>query len=157
MKNIIKFENVTKSFGDLTVLNKLNLEVKDGEKLALIGPSGSGKTTLMEALCGLRHISSGSIILDNREITQLRPGERRPGDLRVRRGAVLARVSAGPRGSKDGVGAPRDPRRSPELEPGSQASWSHGLSALSAGVGAHARATRHDDLPLSAARHGAGH
>ena len=42
MENIIKFENVSKSFGDLQVLNNLNMEVKDGEKLALIGPSGSG-------------------------------------------------------------------------------------------------------------------
>ena len=36
MNNIIQFENVSKSFGDLKVLNNLNLEVKDGEKLALI-------------------------------------------------------------------------------------------------------------------------
>ena len=43
MNDIIKFEKVSKSFGDLKVLNDLNLEVKDGEKLALIGPSGSGK------------------------------------------------------------------------------------------------------------------
>ena len=37
MENIIEFENVSKSFGDLQVLKNLNLEVKDGEKLALIG------------------------------------------------------------------------------------------------------------------------
>ena len=38
MKNIIQFENVSKSFGDLQVLNNLNLEVQDGEKLALLAP-----------------------------------------------------------------------------------------------------------------------
>jgi ABC-type sugar transport system ATPase subunit len=41
-----------------------------------MGTSGSGKTTIMEAICGLRHINSGSIILAGRNITQLRPGER---------------------------------------------------------------------------------
>lgn len=41
-----------------------------------MGASGSGKTTLMEALCGLRHVTSGSIHLDQRNITHLRPGER---------------------------------------------------------------------------------
>ena len=50
MENIIEFENVSKSFGDLQVLKNLNLEVKDGEKLALIGPSGSGKTTILRIL-----------------------------------------------------------------------------------------------------------
>ena len=44
MNNIITFDKVSKSFGELKVLEQLNLEVKDGEKLALIGPSGSGKT-----------------------------------------------------------------------------------------------------------------
>ena len=56
MNNIIQFENVSKSFGDLKVLDKLNLEVKDGEKLALIGPSGSGKTTILRILMTLETI-----------------------------------------------------------------------------------------------------
>lgn len=43
----------------------------------LMGPSGSGKTTIMEAICGLRKISSGSIELNGHEITHLRPAERR--------------------------------------------------------------------------------
>ena len=53
MENIIEFQNVSKSFGDLKVLNNLNLQVKDGEKLALIGPSGSGKTTILRILMTL--------------------------------------------------------------------------------------------------------
>ena len=59
MNNIIQFENVSKSFGDLKVLDKLNLEVKDGEKLALIGPSGSGKTTILRILMTLETIDDG--------------------------------------------------------------------------------------------------
>ena len=61
MKNIIQFENVSKSFGDLQVLNNLNLEVKDGEKLALIGPSGSGKTTILRILMTLETIDDGFV------------------------------------------------------------------------------------------------
>ena len=63
MKNIIEFENVSKSFGDLKVLNKLNLEVKDGEKLALVGPSGSGKTTILRILMELLRLGKKVINL----------------------------------------------------------------------------------------------
>ena len=65
MKNIIEFENVSKSFDDLKVLNKLSLQVKDGEKLALIGPSGSGKTTILRILMTLETIDSGFVSVNN--------------------------------------------------------------------------------------------
>ena len=54
---LLEVRNVSKSFGDLKVLDKLNLEVKDGEKLALIGPSGSGKTTILRILMTLETIA----------------------------------------------------------------------------------------------------
>lgn len=57
-------------------LNNICFEVKTGSCVSLMGASGSGKTTLMEALCGLRHISGGTIQLDNQDITHLRPGDR---------------------------------------------------------------------------------
>jgi len=65
MENIIKFENVSKSFGDLQVLNNLNMEVKDGEKLALIGPSGSGKTTILRILMTLETIDDGFVSVND--------------------------------------------------------------------------------------------
>ena len=65
MNNIIRFDEVSKSFGDLKVLNKLNLEVKDGEKLALIGPSGSGKTTILRILMTLETIDDGYVTVNN--------------------------------------------------------------------------------------------
>ena len=65
MNNIIKFDKVSKSFGELKVLNQLNLEVKDGEKLALIGPSGSGKTTILRILMTLETIDSGFVSVNN--------------------------------------------------------------------------------------------
>ena len=64
MNNIIEFENVSKSFGDLKVLNNLNLQVKNGEKLALIGPSGSGKTTILRILMTLENIDDGFVIVN---------------------------------------------------------------------------------------------
>ena len=65
MNNIITFDKVSKSFGDLKVLDQLNLEVKDGEKLALIGRSGSGKTTILRILMTLETIDSGFVSVNN--------------------------------------------------------------------------------------------
>ena len=65
MNNIITFDKVSKSFGVLKVLDQLNLEVKDGEKLALIGPSGSGKTTILRILMTLETIDSGFVSVNN--------------------------------------------------------------------------------------------
>ena len=47
---IVKFDNVTKQYGDLVVLDKLNLDIKKNEMVSIIGPSGSGKTTVLRVL-----------------------------------------------------------------------------------------------------------
>ena len=57
-------------------IDSISFQIKSGVSTALMGPSGSGKTTIMEAICGLRHIQSGSIQLAGKDITHLRPGER---------------------------------------------------------------------------------
>ena len=44
---IVKFSEVTKRYGDLVVLDKLDLEIKKNEMISIIGPSGSGKTTVL--------------------------------------------------------------------------------------------------------------
>ncbi len=61
---IIQIENVSKSFGSLSVLNGLSFDVASGEKLALIGPSGSGKTTILRLLMTLETINDGVIYID---------------------------------------------------------------------------------------------
>lgn len=57
-------------------LDSISFHAQSGKSTALMGPSGSGKTTIMEAICGLRHIRSGRILLDEKDITHIPPGER---------------------------------------------------------------------------------
>ncbi len=60
----VKFDNVTKRFGDFTVLRDLNFEVKQGEKVTIIGPSGSGKSTVLRVLMTLEPINEGVVYVD---------------------------------------------------------------------------------------------
>lgn len=70
---MIEFSKVSKSFGELAVLNELDLSISRGEKLAIIGPSGSGKTTILRLLMGLERPTSGQIKLDE-ELVWDEPG-----------------------------------------------------------------------------------
>lgn len=58
---IIKFDKVVKRFGDITVLDSLDFEVRKGEKVTIIGPSGSGKSTVLRILMTLETINEGVI------------------------------------------------------------------------------------------------
>ncbi len=72
---MIKLENITKTYPmgkrELTVLRGINLEIKQGELVAIMGPSGSGKTTMLNLLGCLDVPSSGSYRLENREVSRL--------------------------------------------------------------------------------------
>ena len=68
---MVRFEGVTKRYGALTVLDDLNLEVKRGEKVAIIGPSGSGKTTVLRMLMTLERIDGGVIWVDGEPMTHM--------------------------------------------------------------------------------------
>mgnify|MGYP001570559277 FL=1 len=68
-KGIIEFKDVSFAFSDTrTVLDKINLHIKHGEKVALIGPSGAGKSTIVKLLLRMYDLASGSIEIDNQDI-----------------------------------------------------------------------------------------
>src|SRR3569623_2154066 len=72
----VQFEKIVKSYGRVTVLKNLDLEIGDGEFVVLLGPSGCGKTTLLILLAGLIDVSSGRISIGEREVTDLDPKDR---------------------------------------------------------------------------------
>jgi polar amino acid transport system ATP-binding protein len=65
---IIRFEKVVKKFGDVTVLDELDFEVRKGEKVTIIGPSGSGKSTVLRILMTLENINDGVIYVTGRPL-----------------------------------------------------------------------------------------
>jgi ABC-type polar amino acid transport system ATPase subunit len=69
---MVRLESVKKSFGDLVVLDGIDLTVDQGEVLVVIGPSGSGKSTLLRCVNLLEPIDSGRIFLEGEEITAKR-------------------------------------------------------------------------------------
>ncbi|WP_204599625.1 ATP-binding cassette domain-containing protein [Clostridium pascui] len=66
---MINVKNVSKTFGRLTVLNNISMEIKKGEIVAIIGPSGSGKSTLLRCMNLLETPTSGKIFIDEVDIT----------------------------------------------------------------------------------------
>jgi polar amino acid transport system ATP-binding protein len=78
---VLRAENVVKLYGDHAVLRGIDLDVVEGEVVALVGASGSGKSTLLRCLCLLEPVSDGRVLLDGEDIT----------DPRVRADRVRAR------------------------------------------------------------------
>lgn len=75
---MIECKGLTIEQGDFK-LSGVDFKIEEGEYAVLMGQTGSGKTTILEAICGLRPIKSGSILLDGREISKLKPAEREIG------------------------------------------------------------------------------
>ena len=63
----ISLQNISKRFGQVTALDGVNLEIRDGESLAILGPSGSGKSSLLRIIAGLEDPDTGRVLLDGKD------------------------------------------------------------------------------------------
>jgi inositol-phosphate transport system ATP-binding protein len=75
----ILLDGFSKAFGAVTVIENMNLEIRDGEMLALLGPSGCGKSTTLFAICGIHRVSAGRILFGDKDVTRVAPQERNVG------------------------------------------------------------------------------
>lgn len=73
---IIETHDLIKIYGERTVVNNVNIKVQQGEIVGLLGPNGAGKTTTFYMIVGIEHPNSGSVTLDDRDITPLPMFER---------------------------------------------------------------------------------
>ncbi|AFK85798.1 MULTISPECIES: ABC transporter ATP-binding protein [Thermoanaerobacterium] len=64
----VKFERLTKRFGDLVALDNVNLEIEEGEIYGFLGPNGAGKSTAINIICGLLKMDSGKVYVMERDI-----------------------------------------------------------------------------------------
>ena len=75
----IVLEHLTKRYERHPVVNKVSLEVADGEFFVLLGPSGSGKSTVLRMIAGLTSVDGGRVLLHGRDVTHLLPQQREVG------------------------------------------------------------------------------
>ena len=72
----IEFKKVTKKFGNQEVIKDIDLTIKDGSFTVLVGPSGCGKTTLLRMIAGIGPQTSGRVLIDGNDVTEIAPGKR---------------------------------------------------------------------------------
>lgn len=75
MKDMLRIENLSKSFGGLAAVKSVSFQVEKGQVVSIIGPNGAGKTTVFNLLTGIYRPDSGSVYLNDRNITGLRTNE----------------------------------------------------------------------------------
>ncbi|OWY09049.1 ABC transporter ATP-binding protein [Thioclava sp. JM3] len=72
----LKLENVAKSYGEVSVLKDINLDIKAGELIVFVGPSGCGKSTLLRMIAGLEKITGGTLEIDGVRMNDVPPSNR---------------------------------------------------------------------------------
>jgi multiple sugar transport system ATP-binding protein len=72
----VRFSGVNKSYGSTSVVSDLDIELPDGSFTVLVGPSGCGKSTSLRMLAGLESVTSGTITIGDRDVTNLQPRDR---------------------------------------------------------------------------------
>ncbi|MEG0292019.1 MAG: ATP-binding cassette domain-containing protein [Anaerovoracaceae bacterium] len=76
MKNILELKNIKIGYDDETVLNGIDLDIKEGEFLTILGPSGCGKTTMLKVMAGHLTPEVGQVFINGSEVTNLPPEKR---------------------------------------------------------------------------------
>ncbi|MDO6962614.1 ABC transporter ATP-binding protein [Rhizobium alvei] len=92
VKPFIRFENVTKRFGDFVAVKNLTLDIYEREFFSLLGPSGCGKTTLMRMLAGFEEPTEGKILLQGKDISGV-PPYKRPTNMMFQSYALFPHMS----------------------------------------------------------------
>ena len=69
----VELKEVVKSFGTVTAVNHVNLEIEDGEIFSLLGPSGCGKTTLLRIVAGFETPDSGQVMIQGQPMNNVPP------------------------------------------------------------------------------------
>ena len=77
MEKIIDLRNITVSYGDNVILDKLNLYINEKEFITLLGPSGCGKTTTLRCIAGFVQPDSGEVVFEGKVINDVPPHKRR--------------------------------------------------------------------------------
>jgi multiple sugar transport system ATP-binding protein len=72
----IQLVDVRKEFGAIKVINGVNLSIEEGEFAVFVGPSGCGKSTLLRLIAGLEDVSSGKVLIDGKDATEVGPAQR---------------------------------------------------------------------------------
>jgi len=75
MSALLEIREVSKSFGGVQAVNRVSLDVNEGDLLSVIGPNGAGKTTLLNMISGFYHPDTGRIELDGTDVTHLAPSK----------------------------------------------------------------------------------
>jgi len=93
MSALLQIDGITKRFGPVTAVDKIALEVMDGEFFAILGPSGCGKTTLLRVIAGFETPDEGRVRLAGADITELK-ANRRPVNLMFQSYALFPHMTA---------------------------------------------------------------
>ncbi|VDC23406.1 ABC transporter ATP-binding protein [Pseudogemmobacter humi] len=90
----VRIDNVTKRFGRFTALDRISLDIAEGEFLTIVGPSGSGKSTLIRLLVGIDDVTEGTISLNGSRIDTV-PANKRPTCMVFQSLALFPHMSVG--------------------------------------------------------------
>jgi putative spermidine/putrescine transport system ATP-binding protein len=104
--------NISKSYGAVTALDDVSLDVVSGEFVAMLGPSGCGKTTLLRSVAGLEHPDSGTIVVGGQDVTD-QPPRKRPIGMVFQSYALFPNMTL-----RDNIGFPLKVRKEPSAQVG---------------------------------------